>query len=150
MSINIADNINYKGPKPDFERQQYASYEEMKNVLDSRMPRLYLAYCLEDEKVYLYNKDNAIDSVTGKFRVFPENDSNNIQKEVMPAASSLLVGKIYQYVGETNQNFIKGFFYECVLDSGSGIYYWDGIDISEPDSISNYEIDILFQSQQGE
>lgn len=145
MSLNLLDNLDYKGPKPDFNRQQYSNYEEMRNVLDSRMPRLYITYCLEDGKVYLYKKNNEVDPVTGKFRLFPENDFENFQKPVMPAASSIVVGKIYQYTGESNQDFNKGYFYQCVLDSSSGVYYWEAIDTCEPDAITTHEIDVLFQ-----
>ena len=37
-----------------------------------------------------------------------------IQFFSMPSASADLVGKIYQFVGETSANFTKGLFYECV------------------------------------
>ena len=36
------------------------------------------------------------------------------QFSTMPTASADLVGKIYQFVGETSANFTKGLFYECV------------------------------------
>jgi hypothetical protein len=70
MAIKIGDNLNYAGVKPDFVRQQYATFEEMAAVRDNTMPPIYLAYCLEDKNFYKYDKDNEVDPVTGKFRLF--------------------------------------------------------------------------------
>ncbi|MBR6403203.1 MAG: hypothetical protein IKS48_07445 [Eubacterium sp.] len=70
MAIKIGDNLNYAGVKPDFVRQQYATFEEMAAVRDNTMPPIYLAYCLEDKNFYKYDKDNEVDPITGKFRLF--------------------------------------------------------------------------------
>lgn len=48
--------------------------------------------------------------------------SDTIQVEALPTAGASEVGKIYQYIGETNLSFTNGYFYECVEDSGS--YSW--------------------------
>ena len=45
-----------------------------------------------------------------------------IQYDELPAASSTLVGKIYQYIGVTNVQYTNGYFYECVNDGGT--YKW--------------------------
>lgn len=45
-----------------------------------------------------------------------------IQYDELPAASSILAGKIYQYTGTTNLQYTNGYFYECVNDSGT--YKW--------------------------
>ena len=45
-----------------------------------------------------------------------------IQYDELPAASSTLAGKIYQYTGSTNVQYTNGYFYECVLDGGT--YKW--------------------------
>lgn len=70
----------------------------------------------------------------------PTNSSNwtesggsgkDIQVEVMPTASASEVGNIYQYVGETNLSFTKGYFYECVSDGETTpTYSWKEIDSS--------------------
>ena len=39
----------------------------------------------------------------------------DIQVTTMPEASDLNFGKVVQYVGETDENYIKGYFYECKL-----------------------------------
>lgn len=45
-----------------------------------------------------------------------------IQHDELPAASSSLAGKIYQYTGTTNLQYTNGYFYECVNDRGT--YKW--------------------------
>lgn len=45
-----------------------------------------------------------------------------IQYDELPAASSSLAGKIYQYIGTTNLQYTNGYFYECVNDGGT--YKW--------------------------
>lgn len=45
-----------------------------------------------------------------------------IQYDELPAASSSLAGKIYQYTGTTNLQYTNGYFYECVNDGGT--YKW--------------------------
>jgi len=45
-----------------------------------------------------------------------------IQYDELPAASSSLVGAIYQYTGTTNLQYTNGYFYECVNDGGT--YKW--------------------------
>lgn len=45
-----------------------------------------------------------------------------IQYDELPAASSSLAGKIYQYTGVTNIQYTNGYFYECVNDGGT--YKW--------------------------
>lgn len=45
-----------------------------------------------------------------------------IQYDELPAASSSLAGKIYQYTGVTNLQYTNGYFYECVNDGGT--YKW--------------------------
>ena len=45
------------------------------------------------------------------------------QYSVMPDANASNLGVIIQYVGSTTHDYVKGYFYECVL-SGSG-YEWE-------------------------
>lgn len=109
MAIALGDNLDYKGPKPDIARQQYELISDLASVKDVRMPQMYLAYCLEDEKVYLYNKNNEVDETTGKFREFTTGSST--QYYTMPDASSSTVGSVIQYIGESDGTYNQGWFY---------------------------------------
>lgn len=152
MAIKIGDNLNYSGVKPDFVRQQYATFEDMLAVRDNTMPPIYLAYCLEDKNIYKYDKDNEVDPVTGKFRLFQsgggggtvdtemsDTSTNAVQNKVikayvdgktpleeMPEPSAELDGKIVQYVGETDV-YTQGYFYKC---TETDVDYYEWVNIS--------------------
>ena len=143
MAINIGDNINYKGTKPDFVRQQYNTKAEMKAVVDTQMPRLYFGWCLEDSKLYLFNKDNPVDEELGKWRLFTS--ENAFQVDEMPVPSALNYGEVLQYLGEDTSDFIHGYMYECVSDGTE--YSWEELSFGggDPEVISEEEINDLFQ-----
>ena len=113
MAINLTDNLDYGGKKPDFVRQEYATFADMKDVKKGRMPELYIGYCLEDRNYYKYDKNNDTDEVLGKWRLWASGES--IQKTALPEASETELGNIYQYVGITG-TYTRGFFYECVAE----------------------------------
>lgn len=153
MAIKIGDNLNYSGVKPDFVRQQYATFADMLAVRDNTMPPIYLAYCLEDKNIYKYDKDNEVDPVTGKFRLFQsgggggtvdtemsDTSTNAVQNKVikayvdgktpleeMPEPSAELNGKIVQYVGETDV-YTQGYFYKCI-ETDVDYYEWVNISV---------------------
>lgn len=57
-----------------------------------------------------------------------------IQVSEMAVASNDELGKIYQYIGVTNNNFTNGYFYKCVYDSGNDSYSWNAIKVQSQDS----------------
>lgn len=52
-----------------------------------------------------------------------------IQVDVLTEATSYDVGRIYQYVGETTDEFTNGYFYKCV--ETDGVYSWESILVQE-------------------
>ena len=111
MAIAFNDNIDYSGKKPDFNRQEYATYEDMKAVRKGFMPEIYLGYCLADRKFYKYDKSVDNDPVLGYWREFT--GGTTIQVETMPEADETQVGKIYQFIGTTDEHYTNGYFYIC-------------------------------------
>ena len=55
-----------------------------------------------------------------------------VQHTELPTANAGLAGTIFQYVGANTANRTNGYYYQCVLDSGS-TYYWKQIDVQPPD-----------------
>lgn len=145
MSIALGDNIRLNKPVPDFDRQQYATVADMKAVKDLKMPDMYLAYCLETQKVYLYKKTNTVDATYGKWRLFAQSEysPDSIQQEIMPEPSADNLGKVYQYVGPSSDVFKKGYFYTCGHSEEDG-YFWVAVDTQEVGVITTEEIDRLF------
>ena len=52
-----------------------------------------------------------------------------IQVSIMPEASSTYNGKLYQYIGTTNESYTNGYFYKCIYNNGS--YSWINIPVTE-------------------
>lgn len=68
MAITVGAGFRLRSPQQNFERDSYATLEEMKNVIDSTLPDIFTATCLETGKLYIYKKDNSIDATLGKWR----------------------------------------------------------------------------------
>lgn len=57
-------------------------------------------------------------------------DEDTIQFSTLPTASAALVGKVYQYVGVTTQDYTHNYWYECVSDGQSTpAYSWERVDV---------------------
>ena len=70
--IQVADNFNYRGKKPNFDRDSFDTLQSMKSYSDNNIDEGHISYCIETGKHYKYNSNNDIDSTTGKFREFIE------------------------------------------------------------------------------
>lgn len=67
--MNIKSNFTYNGSQPNFTRDIYQTKADMKAAKATRLPQMYVASCLEDGNVYVYNKSNEDDPETGKWRI---------------------------------------------------------------------------------
>lgn len=72
MAISLLSNLSYLGEDYNFSRDAFATIADMKAFDADYLPPMYLSYCEEDGKVYLYNDNNTEDAITGKWRVFGE------------------------------------------------------------------------------
>ena len=121
----------------------------MLSVEDYGMPDVYFAICKDDGKFYLYNKSNISNSDTGKFVACNMKDSyiktevDDLLKTInhrvtsFPTPSADEEGKLYQYIGVTDNKYTYGHFYTCekmnsysyILKSDitSDIYYNESI-----------------------
>lgn len=111
MASQWGDNFQYDGKLPDFVRQEYATFEDMKAVKKTKMPELYIGYCLEDRQYYIYDKQSTEDPKTGLWHVWEGGGSSGV--ETMPDPGATYEGKILQYIGPDDGNFKQGFFYIC-------------------------------------
>lgn len=67
-----------------------------------------------------YNKEE-IDQITQN--IYDTIAGERIQVSTMPTAAAAEIGKVYQYIGETGQDYTKGYFYECSSsDPNAGSY----------------------------
>ena len=66
--MKMTENFRDIGTQQNFERDSYATLAEMKAVIDKRMPDIFTATCKETGKFDIYNKNNEVDEILGKWR----------------------------------------------------------------------------------
>ena len=69
MALGIGDNFSYKGKKPNFERDSFATKASMKAFSETDIDEGHIAFCKEDEKHYVFKSSNPVDSSVGKWRL---------------------------------------------------------------------------------
>lgn len=110
MAIGVIDNFSYNGKKPNFERDQFSTLEEMRNAQDSVIDEGHISFCEETGLSYQFLSSNSIDSSTGKWRVFNERIQSvnvpELQEDYMISGnSSSTVEKVYYItIGATVHN----------------------------------------------
>lgn len=70
MAVQYIDNLNYRGKKGNFERDQFATLADMKAFSESDIDEGHLAVCLENGKHYEWKSTNEEDDTTGRWRLF--------------------------------------------------------------------------------
>lgn len=70
MPLTFADNLNIRGKKQNVVRDSFKTIAEMKAYSATSLPNIFHTMCEEDGNIYLYNVNNTVDPVTGKWRVF--------------------------------------------------------------------------------
>ena len=73
-------------------------------------------------------------------------DKDKVSSSEIPNATQESEGTIIQYTGDTDENFVQGYFYKCIYDNTEG-YIWQQINVQPATRlsyISNAEIDAMF------
>lgn len=65
--IQVADNFNYMGKKPNFDRDSFDTLQDMKNYSENSLDDGHISYCKETDKHYKFNSNNQSDPTTGKW-----------------------------------------------------------------------------------
>lgn len=64
--IQVADNFNYRGKKPNFDRDSFDTLQDMKNYSENSLDDGHISYCKETNKHYKFNSNNQSDPTTKK------------------------------------------------------------------------------------
>ena len=64
--IQVVDNFNYRGKKPNFDRDSFDTLQDMKNYSENSLDDGHISYCKETNKHYKFNSNNQSDPTTGK------------------------------------------------------------------------------------
>lgn len=83
---------------------------------------------VDTNKSYRYN--------SSIFVRIDEEEGQVVQIATLPTASADNLGKIYEYVGATTQDYTNGVFYKCVFD-GTSTYSWEVCDVVDTLSASD-------------
>ena len=91
MAIELPQGLKITSKQP-VDTRILLKKSAMLTVDENMMPAKYFAICMDDGKLYLYNKSNDINSETGKFRVLEANVdlSNYATKEELQGLTNLL------------------------------------------------------------
>lgn len=65
--IQVADNFNYRGKKPNFDKDSFDTLQDMKNYSENSLDDGHISYCKETNKHYKFNSNNQSDPTTGKW-----------------------------------------------------------------------------------
>lgn len=61
--IQVADNFNYRGKKPNFDRDSFDTLQDMKNYSENSLDDGHISYCKETNKHYKFNSNNQSDPI---------------------------------------------------------------------------------------
>ena len=70
MAISLIDNLKIQNKKQNVERDSFVSIAEMVAYSPNYLPNLFHTMCEETGKMYVYNVNNDIDPVLGKWREY--------------------------------------------------------------------------------
>lgn len=71
MAIKVLGGIKVITADP-IESRLTLTKEQMLAIKDEQMPSVYFAICPDDGNFYLYNKENELDKLTGRYRIINE------------------------------------------------------------------------------
>lgn len=68
MALSFLDNVDYRGKKPNFQRDMFTTKADMISFSENYLPDMFITTCVEDGNIYLFNRNNIVDADTGKWR----------------------------------------------------------------------------------
>jgi hypothetical protein len=69
MALQISDTFDYRGKKPNFARDQFATLAEMCAYPEANIPEGFVTYCIETGKRYQWKSENTSEVSLGKWRL---------------------------------------------------------------------------------
>ena len=72
MAIQAIDNYDYRGRKPNFERDSFKRLADLKSFPETEVDEGHISFCEETGEHYEFRKDNSIDPTTGRWRKYKE------------------------------------------------------------------------------
>lgn len=111
--IQVIDNFQYKGRKPNFERDQFDTIIEMRQFPEGAIDDGHVSYVKETGERYTFKSSNANDATYGKWR--------KLLNSVRGGASSSI----------PKSPSVGDYYYDLNLNQ---VVYWDGYHWVQPTS----------------
>ena len=97
MSIQVNSNFNYKGSKPNFERDRFETLELMRSADERSLDNGHISYCEETGLHYVFKNTNADDYMLGKWREYSGSNSKILQVKNVITSEAIGTTEIINY-----------------------------------------------------
>ena len=97
MSIQVNSNFNYKGSKPNFERDRFETLELMRSADERSLDNGHISYCEETGLHYVFKNTNTNDYVLGKWREYSGSNSKILQVKNVITSETIGSTEIINY-----------------------------------------------------
>ena len=97
MSIQVNSNFNYKGSKPNFERDRFETLELMRSADERSLDNGHISYCEETGLHYVFKNTNADDYMLGKWREYSGSNSKILQVKNVITSETIGSTEIINY-----------------------------------------------------
>ena len=100
MAVSMLDNFNIRKSSPNVERDMFQTVADMKDYNENYLPQVFIATCVEDGCIYIFNKGNLIDDTTGKWRKFEGGSADLLNYYNKTEVNTLLEDKVDKETGK--------------------------------------------------
>ena len=100
MAVSMLDNFNIRKSTPNVERDMFQTIADMKEYNENYLPQVFIATCVEDGCIYIFNKGNLVDDTTGKWRKFEGGSADLINYYNKSEVNTLLADKVDKETGK--------------------------------------------------
>lgn len=100
MSVSMLDNFNIRKSSPNVERDMFQTIADMAEYNENYLPQVFICTNVEDGCIYVFNKGNIVDPVTGKWRKFEGGTADLMNYYNKTETNTLLDDKVDKETGK--------------------------------------------------
>ena len=100
MAVSMLDNFNIRKSSPNVERDMFQTIADMKDYNENYLPQVFIATCVEDGCIYIFNKGNLVNDTTGKWRKFEGGSADLLNYYNKTEVNTLLEDKVDKETGK--------------------------------------------------
>lgn len=100
MAISFLDNLDIRKSAPNVKRDMFDTIADMKAYNENYLPQVFIATCIEDGCIYIFNKGNLVDDTTGKWRKFEGGSADLLNYYNKSEVNTLLEDKVDKETGK--------------------------------------------------